>query len=448
MIEPGYRHAGRDIRNQNFCKSMKKQKVLLKRCAKNWILLLICHLGVMFLIPTTSVYAQAPPGGYECGIFKKISLDEFQPDKPAYVDRFGNQYTEDEMSLWNLNLQVNHCDQIEDFTLIFENNQNSPFSNDEMETICDLAAQFEGERSLYGKMKRNASLSGQDALADQFFGDAHTSVIGRLYEIDSLITDLGRISEADWQQLNQLVGSIDSISAAITRIDSLYAFASNASDSLALQNQKRVLTNNLQPLRQAWQNLSDSVYQLQLPKVPDVMALNKYIVSNDVLVNNRKVVNRIFLETLALGNYTATETQLNDLLAVASQCFLEGGDAVLQARALYSAFARPLQIDDTAICGHQGEERDTKSAGMSAAGRYEIKVIPNPAKDHVSFVVPNASSDAVFFVQILDLNGKIVKELNVRNGEVLSQAFLPGLYFCRVHMGEEPAQTVKFIIIP
>jgi hypothetical protein len=311
-----------------------------------------------------------------------------------------------------------------------------------------LAAQFEGERSLYGKMKRNASLSGQDALVDQFFGGAHTSVIGRLYEIDSLTTDLGRMSEADWQQLNQLDNSIDSISGEITRIDSLYAFASTASDSLALQNQKKSLTNYLQPLQQAWQSLSDSLSQAQLARVPSVASLNNGIISNDLLVNNRKIVNRIFLETLALGNYTATETQLNDLLAVAVQCFLEGGDAVLWARALYSAFAQPLQIDDVAICGYQGEERSTKGAGMGASGNYEIKVMPNPAKDRVSFVVSGALPDATFFVQIFDLNGKIVKELNVRNGEVLTHAFSPGLYFCRAHMGEEPVQTVKFIIIP
>jgi hypothetical protein len=31
---------------------------------------------------------------------------------------------------------------------------------------------------------------------------------------------------------------------------------------------------------------------------------------------------------------------------------------------------------------------------------------------------------------------------------VLTHAFSPGLYICRAHMGEEPVQTVKFIIIP
>lgn len=215
-----------------------------------------------------------------------------------------------------------------------------------------------------------------------------------------------------------------------------------------MSNHKKVLTNYLQPLQQAWQSLSDSLYQVQLSRVPSLMALNNGVLSNDVLVNNRKVVNRIFLETLASGNYTATETQLNDLLTVAGQCFLEGGDAVLQARALYSAFAQPLQIDDITICGYQGEERSTKGTGMGASGSYEIKVMPNPAKDRISFLVPGASPDAVFFVQIFDLNGKMVKELNVRNGEVLTHAFSPGLYFCRAHIYEDPVQTAKFIIVP
>lgn len=69
-----------------------------------------------------------------CGVLQKRI-----PDTVAYSDRFGNLYSEEELSIWGLNIQQNHCGQIEDFELIFENvNGLFPFSTDEMETICDV----------------------------------------------------------------------------------------------------------------------------------------------------------------------------------------------------------------------------------------------------------------------------------------------------------------------
>jgi hypothetical protein len=171
---------------------MKKQKLDQPRHTKNWILLFICQLLVMFFTLTTSVHAQAPSGGYECGVYIKITPDGFQPSQPAYVDRFGNQYSEDEMALWNLNLQFNHCDQIEDFTLIFENNQNNPFSNDEMETICDvfdylsgLIVAQSGERVVIRLSKDPSLGAGVGAVGTPFFpnqcGLGHSLVHQQLF---------------------------------------------------------------------------------------------------------------------------------------------------------------------------------------------------------------------------------------------------------------------------
>ncbi|MBC7778320.1 MAG: T9SS type A sorting domain-containing protein [Phycisphaerae bacterium] len=95
---------------------------------------LIC-LFLSFLIPFPPlIHAQS----YECGVYNKVTPDIYRYLDPVYLDRYGNQYAEEEMGLWNFNIQANHCDQIEDFTLIFENVQNNPFTQAEMETVCDV----------------------------------------------------------------------------------------------------------------------------------------------------------------------------------------------------------------------------------------------------------------------------------------------------------------------
>jgi hypothetical protein len=177
-----------------------------------------------------------------------------------------------------------------------------------------------------------------------------------------------------------------------------------------------------------------------------VLGLNAGIPATDALVANRKALNRIWLETLASGNYNATQGQLDDLLAVAEQCFLEGGDAVLQARALYGALAQPLSFDDISICGGEIEERNQRDLKVQSA--FAVKVVPNPAKDQFSVQASGVPEGAWLHVQIADLNGKILKDTRIRNGEVLAYAFAPGLYVCRALADDASYKVVKFIVLP
>jgi hypothetical protein len=79
---------------------------------------------------------------HQCGVIVK----SFQPEENIeFYDRFGNGYTKDEIKIKDLNIQKNHCDQIEDFELIFENTGGTyPFSTVEMEVICDVFTYLSG----------------------------------------------------------------------------------------------------------------------------------------------------------------------------------------------------------------------------------------------------------------------------------------------------------------
>jgi len=132
---------------------------------------------------------------------------------------------------------------------------------------------------------------------------------------------------------------------------------------------------------------------------------------------------------------------------MAAQCYYEGGDAVLQARILYRALAQPLSFDDISICGGEIEERNQRDLELRSA--FFVKVVPNPAKDRFSIQASGVPADAVLRVQITDLNGRVLKDTRVQNGEILAHAFSPGLYLCRVSMDDAPAaQIVKFVILP
>lgn len=129
-----------------------------------------------------------------------------------------------------------------------------------------------------------------------------------------------------------------------------------------------------------------------------------------------------------------------------SQCYYEGGDAVLQARALYGALLQPLDLDDTLICTGGGEERSQVKNRKTSD--FSVKVVPNPAKDQFSIQASGVTENTWLHIQIADLNGKILKDTRIHNGEVLAYAFAPGLYICRVSAEDTPVQIVKFIVIP
>ncbi len=91
-------------------------------------------LWLWLLFLATAAFSQSP--AFQCGTFDNGSDPNLRYD---YYDRFGNGYMADDLSLWYLSIQQNHCDPIEDFELIFENtNGMFPFTTNEMETICDV----------------------------------------------------------------------------------------------------------------------------------------------------------------------------------------------------------------------------------------------------------------------------------------------------------------------
>jgi len=315
--------------------------------------------------------------------------------------------------------------------------------------LYDRTTQRESERSLYRQMSGNASLLGQDATADQFFADASIGFIGQLEHVEQQIAHLGFPSVNHQNRSLWLEHQLDSLAQARHQIDHLYVGAQNEADSTAVSNQKRTYVLAARPLLTEWLWLHDTLQSGMVTRVPGIIAQNNSIASNSTWVSNRKAVNRIYLETLAQGIYTATPQQMSDLLIVASQCMLAGGDAVLQARSLYNSFAEtPLVIDDSDICdqGNQNRERSAKSSVAHIS--HPATLIPNPTRDAFSLIVKGIVIGEMLRVEVVNSNGIVESDLNLPNGSAISAAFKPGLYICRIYIAEELAGVVKLVVIP
>ncbi len=309
-------------------------------------------------------------------------------------------------------------------------------------------SQFEAERNLYRNIRRGIVLTNNAPNLAQFYTNSTSGTIGKFDQVEWRIEDMWKPSPTIQALLDAYQSTISNLSDNINRIDSLYAYAVTFTDTMLLQNQKIGYFAALEQPTQQWQLLMDNVRMTQQGLVPAITALNNSVPSGDIRVNNRKTLSRIYLETVAVDNFVTTQAQRNDLIAVANQCFLTGGDAVLQARALYAVLVAPLLISDDLLCaGQQRLEADSRNAEQTAT-RYKASIVPNPAQDQFSVQVEGAAANAMLRVQVIAPNGNIVRDASIQNGQVLSHAFAPGLYICRIYIGKELANVVKLVIIP
>lgn len=141
-----------------------------------------------------------------------------------------------------------------------------------------------------------------------------------------------------------------------------------------------------------------------------------------------------------------TAQQAQDLLAVADQCPLVGGNAVYQARALYYQIDPLQDFDDPALCLHHGLV--TKSLKRPTV--TGLSVVPNPAMDEATLVLIEALAAPGQLVFYNALGGEVLRmrvpEEQQRTS--LSTAQLaPGVYHYRVLTGDVELGMGKLSIV-
>jgi hypothetical protein len=90
-------------------------------------------------------------------------------------------------------------------------------------------------------------------------------------------------------------------------------------------------------------------------KVTDILELNESISEDYIFESNEIMINKIFLNTIAVGIIPDSSTYASDLLNVALQCPVKGGPAVFHARSLYKFIDENQIFEDDRICISEGE---------------------------------------------------------------------------------------------
>lgn len=168
---------------------------------------------------------------------------------------------------------------------------------------------------------------------------------------------------------------------------------------------------------------------------------------------NERFVNELFLSTIAQGNLPDNELDIEQLWSIATQCPLQGGDAVFRARSIYRLFDPLIHFPGDSLCqGDSLELRQPLKAEKELPEFKAYRLFPNPSSGelpHIAFSSPLKSPATVRFFRI---SGEEVATVQLtagfKSGLAVSTNLSPGVYTCIITLSDgERLPVERFIMV-
>ena len=311
------------------------------------------------------------------------------------------------------------------------------------------------QRALYNKVDDNPALKSNSAI-NQFFNDKQSSILPELKAIDD---------EKENYFANDAVATSALVNTQL-QIDSIYTLLQVAVNNLntALDsNDQTAITNTIAQL-QALQNSAyllytdmnntaiadDSVRNAKADNIEnDVVALNAV----EEIETNEQQVEQIYLSTVARGIYGFTLNQKTILNDIAQQCPLEGGIAVIKARALRYMYDDSTTYNDRELCNDAGyvlRQNNNQNPIVGQEPLITVSLYPNPANNSVT-IIYNYKVDCNATLIFTDGLGQIVQSIILPYGKhqyEMSTIDMPGgVYQYQLKCDKAALDRGKLIIV-
>ena len=309
--------------------------------------------------------------------------------------------------------------------------------------------QLDGEFRLYGLLAKDLSLLAEDQQMADFYTKKQASAIPSFYALEQSILDLDNVASGTILNLSILDSLINTANSGIA--NAYYTIETGTTPERTILLQAEI--TNWTAQRQQWLDAMDvqliNIDTDRTSKIAVAMSALEALSDDASLpAQNRKTVNRIYLQTIAQGITQFTEQQWDEIKSIAYQCVLDGGNAVLGARALYRMVAED-NFDNDWLCPNMGERSDIHLSRSKPLMAQKLTIIPNPANDQIR-VIDLANNDIESCtIAIFDINGKLQEKIIITSSQTqISTANLQeGVYFCKIERDNGTQETQRFIVI-
>lgn len=185
--------------------------------------------------------------------------------------------------------------------------------------------------------------------------------------------------------------------------------------------------------------------QAEQGNVSAAITANNGISGQTASESNQQLFNSIFLSTLMQGIDSLNATQLADLTFIASQCPNEGGDAVLQARAMIN-WVLHTSIDFIDSCSGSGARY---SQGNIENQSHFAQVYPSPNSGEIIVECDLTGIQHATF-EVIDLSGRIVfssvLSLDAPQQKIILDGVANGAYAYKI-VGDREVRDTDVLII-
>ncbi|MCO6492506.1 MAG: hypothetical protein J5I98_29080 [Phaeodactylibacter sp.] len=308
------------------------------------------------------------------------------------------------------------------------------------------ALKWTGQRHLYHRLLKKGEEE-LESWEEDFLDEYESTTVGEFSLVDTSLNAAFTLGEHTTAALDSLQSEMESKLDSLHWVDWQYNFGIEV-DSVALLAKHQALLDSLAGLHQQGEDQIEAIQLYQEDFLDEAELSNNAISASEVFEINEQEVNALFLETVAVGIDSFTETQTTDLWAIANQCPLSGGDAVFKARSLYSLIDPLVKYEDEERCGSEPEERP--SFVYQPEGASSFQLIPNPAKDELAIRLHKPLDKGEYLV-IYNSRGQVQREVPLEAGKLyllLDTSPLPlGIYYCTVRGHGINHSTQKLIII-
>ncbi len=178
-------------------------------------------------------------------------------------------------------------------------------------------------------------------------------------------------------------------------------------------------------------------------------ALNSSLFANNVVENNQKVFNTLYLNYLNNNEYIFTQTEKDELFAIAEQCPLEGGSSVWQARVLYSTIENDWTefADNCNTAARQMTVENTTTVDQTDT-RFKLYPNPNNGQMILEYTIEKNEETVL---NIYDIAGKLISTylINSNNKKIAinENSLDGGIYYYSISVNGKSVKSDKLVII-
>jgi len=283
-----------------------------------------------------------------------------------------------------------------------------------------------------------------------FVAESQQNGLAAYAEMQDALKNSLAISAADMDLLETYTRDIDKKSEKITTLNGqLTEWPLSVSDSLQKEGQRQLYADSLSTILNLYETKWSTILTARMNGVANLLGQNNALSGTAIYQINEKTVNDIFIQSILNGHPSLTATQRSVLEAIAIQCPLSGGEAVLRARAIMVALGSlPMAYDDEKICFAQ-QRLGVEDRGNHTNHPTGVWVYPNPAHDLLNIAWYDSGETAPK-LEVFDAYGRAVRSVNLAGNAGSTQldiSQLPaGIYVYHVYLSGAASFSNKLTI--